>query len=106
MKENRKLERYNLILTGEIIFFGETFSMETVNISDGGLCVTTDTPLMEGEATEVLLRLNNQDDFHLKISAKVIWCYEHIEVGFQSGISFSGCETERKRLKSYLKSCR
>ena len=89
--ENRREEaRYQIAVRGRISCQSETVSCETSNISTSGVGLATDQPLLESAPVELELTFpqKNGQTTCFRASGRVVWCLEHIEIGFQSGIRF------------------
>ena len=82
----------------------KSFSLETVNISENGVRITTDRPLLEGASITVELHLQKNPSLEtFTAPGVVIWCQEGLDVGFDAGIAFSLPANTARHLQSYLK---
>lgn len=91
-------------------FNGEWLSARSEDLSEGGVRLCVDIPLLEGSPVDVELRLprdgNGSDVGTLFCSrGEVVWCTEDMDVGFQAGIRFSPAPAETVgELRSFLSS--
>jgi hypothetical protein len=102
--ENRRREtRYRIRCNGTVAVDGRKFSMETVNISQGGVRITLDRPLMEGISISIALRLDDVlFDGPFVSAGHVVWCNEDMEAGFEAGVQLTPSKDMSKRIGTFL----
>lgn len=70
---------------------------QTLNVSRGGLCASTDGPIALGTEVEVVLVLLFEDNVKsepLRLPARVVWCTE-LDDANQIGIAFRPLDAKR-----------
>jgi hypothetical protein len=106
MDNRRKHQRHRVSLKGRLNTEGRPVTAQVDNLSEGGARVSLDAPLLEGSLVELYLKLPNGaggDRASLRAVGNVIWCQEHMDVGFQAGISFTSIANEMsEQLLTYL----
>ena len=90
-------------------FNGEWVSASSENISEGGVRICLDFPLLEGSPVDIEIRLGRESSeggaTSFGSSGTVAWCNEDLDVGFQAGISFSSIDsTSLRALRGFLSS--
>ncbi len=104
MDNRRQKRRYRARLKGHLWFEGQKVSVETVNLSESGVRITLDMPLLEG--SDVRLHLDVSPNGVMKVepivaNGVVVWCQEDIEVGYQAGIRFVTLSTDHVNYLSH-----
>lgn len=71
---------------------GLTFDAETVDISEGGICLTSPVALEPGTPCQLEVEIHPEPVTHISVSGRVCFCIEqagHYRVGVQCSISFA-----------------
>jgi uncharacterized protein (TIGR02266 family) len=106
MDNRRRHQRYRVSLAARLNADGPWVTAHADNLSQGGARFSLDAPLLEGSPVKVDLRLAGGGEA-IRASGTVIWCNEHMDVGFQAGVSFADFDTAtRERLDQFLASCK
>jgi hypothetical protein len=106
MDNRRRHQRYRVSLAARLSADGPWVPAHADNLSPGGARFSLDAPLLEGSPVEVDLRLP-QGDAAVRVTGAVVWCNEHMDVGFQAGVSFGLLDAaSRKRLDEFLATCK
>ena len=114
MTEKRSAERHPIYIHGELRLHKKRVSVEVVNLSTGGVGISCDAPLLVGATVDVVLHIqkHKRKPTELCLKGRVVWCNEHIEVGFVAGIQFTAVERSTKdvlddlSLELHAKTCR
>ncbi len=107
MENRRKKQRFRIQLPGKVRAEGQTYAIESANLSASGVRIVLDAPLLEGAEVKISLQLQEENrsgmPHRLTTAGTVVWCQEDIVAGYQAGIRFEGSpEGEPFDLESFL----
>lgn len=90
-QERRTGTRYTVLVPGEVDTLAGPVAIQTVNLGASGVGVCIDSPLLVGST--VRLRLHaTEESAPMAVLGKVMWCSEHVEVGYHAGIHITNME--------------
>ena len=91
MENRREKQRYNARIKGHLWIEGRKVAIETVNLSESGVRIVLDAPLLEGADVKLRLCMSLNRGTQTELitgNGVVVWCNEDMDAGYQAGIRF------------------
>lgn len=100
-QDRRTDERYSVMVPGEVDTLAGPVKVEATDLAVSGVGVSLDSPLLVGST--VRLRLFHKEEAPVAVLGQVVWCSEHVEVGYHAGIHITNIEPAMEsRWRSWL----
>ena len=90
--DRRTSVRYPVLVPGEVDTLVGPVSIEVVNLGAKGVGVNVDTPLLVGSTVRLRINASQICSEPMAVLGLVMWCTEHVEVGYQAGIQITNME--------------
>lgn len=91
-QERRTAIRYSVLVPGELDTLAGPVPVEAVNLGATGVGLCVDSPLLVGSTVQLRLLAPQADKEPVAVLGEVMWCTEHVEVGYQAGIQITNME--------------
>ena len=102
-QERRYATRYPVLVPGEVDTLAGPVPVEVVNLGAKGVGMCVDTPLLVGSTVQMRLLAVQAGMEPMAVLGKVMWCSEHVEVGYHAGIQITNMEpTVESRWRAWL----